>query len=148
MPAIFLPTLTFNEFIIFQIVHTSLNFSFLAIFLFVGINLLSTDEMPFLTKSILKNTGIIIAIDAIVILASNFFVFIGAIMLELGSFFFLFVDFILLFILFRERINWSKIRWIALYIITIIPTFVLSLFATEFIFLLAGIPNAVVLPFF
>ncbi len=146
IPAIFLPKLTFTEFMLFEIVHTCICFILLAIFLFSGINLLSEEGKSFRTKQTLKNTAIIVGIDSIVVLVSSFIVFLGAIMSLVGSFLFLFVDFILVFILFGEMIK-SKIRCIALYIIAIIPAFIISLLFTEFIFSLMGIPDAVVFPF-
>ena len=148
LPSIFLPTLNFSEFVVFEILHTCIHFMFLALLIFYGVKFLSREGDSFQIKDTLKNAGIITSIEVIFILCSNFFVFFGAIMLVLGSCAFLFVDFVVLYILFREIMNWSKIKMILLYFITIIPTILFSAFLTEFIFHLAGLPNVIILPFF
>ncbi|TFF89373.1 MAG: hypothetical protein EU549_00885 [Promethearchaeota archaeon] len=150
IPFLFIPNLNTIQSMLFQFLHTALHFCFLFVLLYLGLYIFIRDRKSIKLKEILKISLIIEALEALVIFLINFLVVFSAILCVIGPAFIFLVDLTTLYLFLSNKEEFSKftiLKTPIVFIIVSIPSFLMSIFLTEGIFYLFGVPNAVIFYF-
>ncbi|MHA1343013.1 MAG: hypothetical protein ACTSQG_03445 [Promethearchaeota archaeon] len=115
--------------------------------LYFGLLLILKDKSQISVKNILL-TGLIVEIfEGILSLYGSFFLIGGGVAILFNALLTWTVEFFILYRRYYKKNKISEKQVVLLYIITFIPTFIISVIITNFIFTLLGIPNAFVVGF-
>jgi hypothetical protein len=150
IPFDLIPKLDIFQFAIFQIIQTTLHFIFFIGLYYFGYYILN-NRTKLKLKKVLKVAVIIEIMQIITVFSTMFLVVLSAILYVIGPVLILLVDLIVIYLTYEIKKNEKTylflIKIIILFLIASISSFILSIFLTDALFYLFGIPDAFILNF-
>lgn len=150
IPFNLIPKLNIFQFAIFQIIQTILHFILFMGLYYFGYYILNS-RTKLKLKKVLKVAVIIEIMQIITVFSTMFLVVLSAILYVIGPILILLVDLIVIYLTYEIKKNEKTylflIKIIILFLIASISSFILSIFLTDALFYLFGIPDAFILNF-
>lgn len=145
LPFFLLQKLDMTGFILYQIIQTLLNYLLFQGMAFLSRNLIFKENLEELNRTKLLLTGLI---NEFLYLLSSFVsvlaVFLGATALALELVIMIMIVGVVFYLRFYQKEIFNEKKTLVLFLISVIPAFIISIIITNSIFILSGIPNPLV----